>query len=125
MALTESDSFFISVLDDETIKLVSKPNAKLMYKEYDTLKAIYKKLLPNQEKYKMLIVFQEGFSLEKNPLDFLKNKIDLSYRKAEAYVIISPIFRVFVSVGIKMRTLDYPIKICKTEEEAELWLKEQ
>ena len=123
--MRESDSFFISVLDEQTIKIVSKPNVKMLYTEYDRLKDIYRELLPGKEKYRLLIVLQEGFSIEKNPMDFIKNKVDLSYRKAEAYVIISPIFRVFVQVGKKITGYPHPIKIFNTESEAETWLLKQ
>ena len=123
--MRESDSFFISVLDDETLKIVSKPNVKMRYSEYDKLQEIYEELLPGIEKYKFLIVLQEGFSIEKNPMDFIKKKLNPTYRKAEAYVVISPIFKVFVQVGKKISGLKHPIKIFNNEKEAEAWILKQ
>ncbi|MCH2235134.1 MAG: hypothetical protein MK078_12850 [Crocinitomicaceae bacterium] len=123
--MRESDSFFISVIDEETLKIVSKPNVKMRYSEYETLNNIYKELLPGVEKYKFLIVLQEGFTIEKNPIDFIKHKLNPTYRKAEAYVIISPIFKVFVQVGKKISGFRHPIKIFNNEKEAQAWLLQQ
>lgn len=123
--MIETESFFISVLDEDTLKIVSKPNARMTYIEYDKLETFYRTLLPEKTKFKFLIILQEGFSLEKNPLDFIKHKIQLGYRHAEAYVIVSPILRMFVNVGIKIYKNRHPVRMFESEAQALKWLKDQ
>ena len=55
--MVETDSFFITKLDDKTIKLVSKPRAKLTYTEYDSLIHIYREICPGKEKFKLFLIF--------------------------------------------------------------------
>ncbi len=121
--MIETQSAYISTLDDDTIKLVFKPNAFLTTVEYGTLYKHYCDLLGKDSEMKFLVIVQEGFKMEKRYLNFFKKEYRTDFKKAEAFVILNPSSRIFFKIGVKLVKYDYDAKLFEKEEEAINWLK--
>lgn len=121
--MIETKSAFISKIDEQTIKIIFKPQARLDIEEYELFYDHYKATLGDAPKMKFLILVQEGFKLEKKILKFFKNVFRTDFKKAEAYVILHPPTRMFFKVGLQTIKHEYPVKLFESEKEALDWLK--
>lgn len=121
--MIETKSAFISKIDDNTIKVVFKPNAFLRDAEYQTYLDHYEKLLGMRTGFKFLVIVQEGFKLENRYLKFFKKSYNTDFKVAEAYLVLNPSAKMFFSLGTKVVKRKYPIKLFDTEKEALTWLK--
>ena len=122
--MIETKSAFISKIDEDTLKIIFKPNAYLRTEEYQGMYEHYRSLLKKEKEMKLLIIIQEGFQFEKKYMDFFKNVFRTDFKKAEAYVILHPFSKMFFKVGVKMLNNRYPLRIFDHEKEALNWLKE-
>ncbi|MEX1001836.1 MAG: STAS/SEC14 domain-containing protein [Crocinitomicaceae bacterium] len=121
--MIETRSAFISKIDEDTLKVIFKPNAYLTVEEYGQLYKHYQKELGKSDAIKFLIIIQEGFKTEKKYLQFFMNHYRTDFKKAEAYIIVHPSTKMFFKVGTKMVNHKYPIKLFEKEAEALSWLK--
>ncbi|MFT4600780.1 MAG: hypothetical protein ACI857_000957 [Arenicella sp.] len=122
--MIETKSAYISKLDEDTIKVVFKPNAYLTSVEYAELYGHYCELLQKKEEMKFLVIVQEGFKVENRYMKFFKKEYRTDFKKAEAYVILNPSSRMFFKVGVQLIPHSYETKMFDKEEEAIKWLKQ-
>ena len=121
--MIETKSAFISKIDDDTVKVILKPNARVSKEEYESFYPIYQELLNKDKDMKLFILIQNGARVEKKLPDFFKKVYNIEYKKAEAYMIISPVARMFLKLMIRIVGNKYPVRHFHSEDEAVLWLK--
>jgi hypothetical protein len=121
--MIETSSAYISKIDEDTIKMVLKPNSRISTEEYRSFLPAYKEILGKDSDIKFLVIVQTGARVEKRMVDFLKTDFNTTYKKAEAYIIVSPISRMFMKVMNKLINNKYPIRHFEREENAIEWLK--
>lgn len=121
--MIETKSAHISKLDENTIKVVFKPNALLTQEEYVTLFGHYKELLGRDSEMKFLVIIQEGFKMKEKYLKFFKKDYRTDFKKAEAFIVLNPASRMYFKVGIAIVKNNYPVKLFDNEADAIKWLK--
>ena len=121
--MIETDSAFISKIDEDTLKVIFKPNAFLTIKEYDTLYDHYRSVLGKDDGMKLMTIVQPGFRLEKQYSSFFTKNYRTDFKKAEAYILLHPPSRVFFKVGLKLIKGKHLARMFNNEEEALSWLK--
>jgi len=122
--MIETKSAYISKLDQDTIKIVFKPNAYLTTVEYKELYGHYQELLGKDDEMKFLVIVQEGFKMENKYLKFFKKDYRTDFKKAEAFVVLNPASRMFFKIGVLVVPHSYEAKLFEKEEEAIEWLKQ-
>lgn len=123
--MIETNSAFISKIDDNTIKVIVKTNALLTEEEYESFQEIYHDIIGDKKPLKFLIILEHGARLRKKITNFFKNEYRTDFKIAEAYLIKDPIIKMFFRVGKKILSnrRDYPVKEFDNEEDALSWLK--
>lgn len=121
--MVETKSAFISKIDDDTIKIILKPDARVSEQEYKSFYPIYQEMLNKDKDIKLFILIQSGARVERKLPDFFRNVYKLDYKKAEAYMIISPVARMFLKLMMKIVGSKYPVRLFYSETEAIQWLQ--
>ena len=121
--MIETKSAHISKLDENTIKVVFKPNALLTQEEYHTLYGHYKEILGRDNEMKFLVIIQEGFKMKEKYMKFFKKDYRTDFKKAEAFIVLNPASRMYFKVGIAIVKNTYPVKLFDNEADAIKWLK--
>ena len=121
--VVETKSTYISKVNDDTVKVILKPYAVLGTEEYNSFYPIYVDLMGYEGDYKFLIIIQSGARVKKKHLDYFKKDYKTTYKIAEAYLIISPVARMFLKVLIKIVNKRYPVRLFDDEAEAIAWLE--
>ena len=121
--MIETNSAYISKIDDDTLKVVFKPNAILKKGEYQEMYEHYQSILGKKTEMKFLVIVQEGFKMEEQYLKFFKKDYRVDFKKAEAFILLNPSSRMFFKVGIHVIPNKYPAKLFDNEKEALKWLK--
>lgn len=121
--MIETESFYISKVGEDIVKVISKPDAFVTVSEYETLKQRYFDLIGKEEDIKFLVIIQPGFKSEFKYSQFFKNFFRTEFKKAEAYIIKHPPSKPFYKVGLKLVPHKYPVKLFEQEEEALTWLQ--
>ncbi|MBD3636785.1 MAG: hypothetical protein HUJ25_05530 [Crocinitomicaceae bacterium] len=121
--MIETSSTFITKLDEDTLKVIFKPNSYLSMEEYESLLDYYRSLLGRDSGIKFLVIIQPGFKMEKQYSHFFKNHYKTNFKRAEAFVLLHPPTRMFFNVGIKLVKPKHPVKLFNKEEDALNWLK--
>ena len=120
--MIETKSAHISKLDENTIKVVFKPNALLEKEEYDTLYGHYQSILGKDSEMKFLVIIQQGFKMKEKYVNFFKKNYRTDFKKAEAFIVLNPASRMFFKVGLAIVKNNYPARLFDTEQEALNWL---
>lgn len=121
--MIETKSAYISKLDENTIKIVFKPDSILEREEYAELHSHYSTLLGDIDKIKFLVIIQEGFKMKDKYLNFFKKDYRTDFKKAEAFIVLNPASKMFFKVGLAIVRNSYPIKMFENETEAVNWLQ--
>lgn len=121
--MIETKSAHISKLDENTIKIVFKPNALLEKEEYDTLYGHYQSLLGIDSEIKFLVIIQQGFKMKDKYLNFFKKDYRTDFKKAEAFIVLNPASRMYFKVGLTLVKNNYPVKLFDNEKDALNWLE--
>lgn len=121
--MIETKSAYISLVEEDIIKVVFKPHAFLTDEEYSGYMAHYEQLAGKRGEYKFLCIVQVGFKVENRYLKFLTKSYKTNFKKAEAYVIKNPSAKMFFNLGTKIVKRKYPILMFDSEEEALTWLR--
>lgn len=121
--MIETKSTHISKLDENTIKVIFKPNALLEKDEYKSLYGHYQSLLAKDSDIKFLVVIQEGFKMKDKYLNFFKKDYRTDFKKAEAFIVLNPASRMYFKVGLTLVKNNYPVKLFDNEKDALNWLE--
>lgn len=123
--MIETNSAFISKLDDNTAKVIIKSNALLSEEEYNSFEEIYYNLMGSKGPFKFIIILEHGARIKKNVTSFFKKDYKTDFKMAEAYLIKDPVIKMFFRVGQKIlkNRRNYPVKEFNTEQDALSWLK--
>ena len=123
--MIETNSAFISKLDDNTIKVIVKANALLSEEEYNSFEAIYHELIGERKPLKFIIILEHGARLNKKITSFFQKEYRTELKIAEAYLIKDPVIKMFFRVGKKIlnNRRNYPVEEFNNEEDALSWLK--
>lgn len=122
MNLVETKSAVISVVDNDTLKVVMKPNAYVSKIEYETFAPIYFNLAGRKKEIKFLVIVQEGLSVENKVMNFFQSMYRTDFKKAEAYIVLDPTHKLFFKVALKLAKIKYPVRLFENEREALIWL---
>ncbi|UKN02673.1 hypothetical protein K6119_03990 [Paracrocinitomix mangrovi] len=121
--MIETNSAFISKVDDETIKVIFKPNTVLTVEDYHKYDKHYEQLVDTSKKLKFLVIVQPGFKMKNKFTSFFKENYRKDNKKAEAFILRDPPSKIFFKVGVRIAKHQYPIRSFESEEEALNWLK--
>ncbi|MCG8576484.1 MAG: STAS/SEC14 domain-containing protein [Flavobacteriales bacterium] len=118
--MIETENASISKINKDTVKLVVR--GKVTQKEYESFYSAYCELTGMEKDMKFLIIIESGGGVKKKIVDFFKKDYRVHYKKAEAWMIISPFTRMFLKILMKAVDRKYPIQHFDTEESALEWL---
>jgi hypothetical protein len=121
--MIETESAYISKINENTIKLVFKPNAQLTNEEYQTFYQHYSELVDVEKGVKFLVIMEKGFKMKDKYLNFFKKKYKTNFKLAEAFILIDTNLKYFFKLGDKLVKRKHPIELFNTEEEALKWLE--
>lgn len=123
--MIETNSVYISKVDDDTVKVIIKQGACVSLKEYATFENYYYQLVGQKKAIKFLIIIEEDARIQIGIVNFYKGTYKTDFKKAEAYMIKNPKIKMFFTVGKKIlnKRRDYPVKEFESEKEALSWLK--
>ncbi len=119
----ETKSAFISRVDDKTLRVILKPKALVTMAEYNTFEGKYYELMGREGRFKFLVIVQEGARIDKSYADYFRYDYKTKYKYAEAYLVASPLARMFLKILIKVVDNKFPVRLFNTEDDAILWLK--
>ena len=122
MSLIETKSAVISVIDNDTLKVVMKPNVYLSKQEYESFSPIYFDLACKNKDIKFLVIVQEGLKVENRVMNFFQSMYRTDFKKAEAYIVLDPMHKLFFKVALKLAKIKYPVRLFENEREALAWL---
>ena len=118
----ETKSAYISRVDNDTLTVILKPGALVTTKEYNGFEEKYYELMGRKDKFKFLVIVQEGAKVEKRYIDYFSRDYKTTYKKAEAYMVVSPLARMFLKILVKIVDNKYPVRLFNHEKEALDWL---
>ena len=123
--MIETNSTFISKIDDDIIQVIVKSGAVLGHEEYDTFEEIYYELAGGKRPLKFIVIIEENARLKQKIVNFFSKNYKTDFKIAEAYLIKDPMVKMFFRVGKRIlnKRRNYPVQEFNNEEEAVSWLK--
>ena len=86
--MIETESFYISKVGEDIVKVISKPGAYVTVSEYEGLKDKYFDLTGMTSDIKFLVIIQPGFNSEFRYSQFFKKFFKTKLKKAAKYQFV-------------------------------------
>lgn len=117
----ETSVAFISLIEDDVLRIELKPNCHLDLEEFEENMAAYKKLMRTDRAY-LLTIASPGASMSIEARNKFATRERSAFKIAEAFVIRSLAHKLLADFVMKVQKPSHNLKFFRTEEEARKWL---
>jgi hypothetical protein len=122
--MIETKVSWISMLDEDTLRVEFKPDAFVDVEEFQENLRAYKKLITTERVF-MLTVANPGAETSVEVRNLFSSPERSSFKYAEALVISSLAQKLMANFVIKVQKPHHPLRFFNDEKDALKWLKEQ
>jgi len=122
--MVETKVSYISLIDNDILRIEYKENAMVETADYAENLAVYKKLMKTDRVY-VLTIAGHGASPSLEVRNEFSSKKRSEFKIAEAFVLNSLAHKIIANFVMKVQPPSHPIKFFNNEQEAMKWLKER